>query len=166
MVSFFFSLPKSSSCRSITQTTIMTRKRKFDSESHVTRKRLKLTPTSGSSQAVSVTSETHKIDHPIQVSKPDIQDTDSRHKDEAKVTDHLAMDRTKPGIKRRRINKLVPPRPFPTVPASVSATGPRSAHTEGKNYICLTRKTSLGAYMRRCKDVVLKDGCVLAPFTC
>ncbi|KAF8061637.1 hypothetical protein FPV67DRAFT_1422889, partial [Lyophyllum atratum] len=60
--------------------------------------------------------------------------------------------------RKRRINKLAPPRPFPTVPTSVSATGPRSAHKEGKNIICLTRKTALGAYMRRCKDVILKDG--------
>lgn len=56
--------------------------------------------------------------------------------------------------------KLAPPRPFPTVPTSVSATGPRSAHVEGKNYICITRKTPLGAYLRRCKDVILKDGYV------
>ncbi|KAI0093797.1 hypothetical protein BDY19DRAFT_275486 [Irpex rosettiformis] len=48
--------------------------------------------------------------------------------------------------------------PFPTVPTSVSATGPRSAHVEGKNFICITRKTPLGMYLRRCKDVVLKDG--------
>lgn len=54
--------------------------------------------------------------------------------------------------------KLAPPRPFPTVPTSVSATGPRSAHVEGKNYICVTRKTPLGAYLRRCKDAVLKAG--------
>ncbi|KIY48306.1 hypothetical protein FISHEDRAFT_6247, partial [Fistulina hepatica ATCC 64428] len=54
--------------------------------------------------------------------------------------------------------KLAPQRPFPTVPTSVSATGPRSSHIEGKNFICITRKTKLGAYMRRCKDVILKDG--------
>ena len=63
----------------------------------------------------------------------------------------------KPAAKRRKI-KLTPPRPFPTVPASVSATGPRSAHSEGKNYICITRKTPLAAYLRRCKDVILDDG--------
>ncbi|KAK0458497.1 uncharacterized protein EV420DRAFT_1642840 [Desarmillaria tabescens] len=57
--------------------------------------------------------------------------------------------------KRRRLSA---PRPFPIVPASVSATGPRSAHKEGKNLICITRKTSLGAYMRRCKDLAVKDG--------
>ncbi|KAF8881964.1 hypothetical protein CPB84DRAFT_1791429 [Gymnopilus junonius] len=60
--------------------------------------------------------------------------------------------------KRTRIHKLMPPRPFPTVPTSVSATGPRSSHREGKNMICLTRKTSLGHYMRRCKDVIIVDG--------
>ncbi|KLO18532.1 hypothetical protein SCHPADRAFT_803851, partial [Schizopora paradoxa] len=57
-----------------------------------------------------------------------------------------------------KIRKLEPRRPFPTVPTSVSATGPRSAHVEGKNYICITRRTQLGAYLRRCKDLVLKDG--------
>lgn len=67
---------------------------------------------------------------------------------------------TKP---RRRVNKLVPPRPYPSVPTSVSATGPRSAHNEGKNLICLTRKTPLGAYLRRCKDVILKDGYEILP---
>jgi hypothetical protein len=65
-----------------------------------------------------------------------------------------------PTNSRRRIRKLQPPRPFPTVPTSVSATGPRSAHQEGKNLICITRRTPLGAYMRRCKDVIIKDGCV------
>lgn len=62
--------------------------------------------------------------------------------------------------KRQRIKKLKPKRPFPTVPASVSATGPRSAHREGKNLICISRKTPLGAYMRRCKDIIIKDGYV------
>lgn len=65
-------------------------------------------------------------------------------------------DATRPAHK---VRKLVPPRPFPTVPTSVSATGPRSAHTEGKNHICVTRRTELGAYLRRCKDVFMKDGC-------
>ena len=65
-----------------------------------------------------------------------------------------------------RIRKLAPQRPYPTVPTSVSATGPRSAHVEGKNYICITRKTPLGAYLRRCKDVVLKDGCVCSSLYC
>lgn len=62
--------------------------------------------------------------------------------------------------KRVKINKLAAPRPFPAVAASASATGPCSSHTEGKNYICLTRKTSLGAYMRRCKNLVVNDGYV------
>ena len=61
---------------------------------------------------------------------------------------------------RKRIRKLAPPRPFPTVPTSMNATGPRSTHVEGKNYICITRKTPLGAYLRRCKDLILKDGYV------
>ncbi|KAF9646827.1 hypothetical protein BDM02DRAFT_2874357 [Thelephora ganbajun] len=60
--------------------------------------------------------------------------------------------------KRPKIKKLTPSRPFPTVPASASATGPRSAHSEGKNYICITRRTPIAAYLRRCKDVIVTDG--------
>lgn len=67
---------------------------------------------------------------------------------------------------KERVIKLAPPRPFPTVPTSVSATGPRSAHTEGKNCICVTRKTPLGAYLRRCKEVILKDGQALHSLPC
>ncbi|KAI0692207.1 hypothetical protein BC835DRAFT_80240 [Cytidiella melzeri] len=63
--------------------------------------------------------------------------------------------RVKPAVQYR---KLDPPRPYPTVPTSVSATGPRSAHIEGKNHICVTRKTPLAMYLRRCKDVILNDG--------
>ncbi|TDL27653.1 hypothetical protein BD410DRAFT_782785 [Rickenella mellea] len=62
-------------------------------------------------------------------------------------------NRTKP-----KIRKLVPPRPYPTVPTSSSATGPRSARAEGKNYFCITRKTPIGSYLRRCKEAVMKDG--------
>ncbi|KAI0792782.1 hypothetical protein C8Q75DRAFT_713627 [Abortiporus biennis] len=60
--------------------------------------------------------------------------------------------------RKTRIRKLDPPRPYPTVPTSVSATGPRSAHVVGKNHICVTRKTKLGCYLRRCKEAVVKDG--------
>ncbi|KAL5490406.1 hypothetical protein ACEPAI_5239 [Sanghuangporus weigelae] len=63
-----------------------------------------------------------------------------------------------PQTSPQMIRKLAPPRPFPTVPTSVSATGPRSAHKEGKNRICITRRMDLGAYLWRCKDVVLQDG--------
>ncbi|KAF8638869.1 hypothetical protein AX17_001925 [Amanita inopinata Kibby_2008] len=58
----------------------------------------------------------------------------------------------------RRVKKLVPPRPWPVIPPSQNATGPRSAQKEGKNYICLTRKTTLSSYMRRCKSLILNDG--------
>jgi hypothetical protein len=61
----------------------------------------------------------------------------------------------KPKYKRK---KLAPARPWPVVPTSVTASGPRSSHTEGKNYICVTRRTQIGSYLRRCKDVILKDG--------
>ncbi|KAI0324685.1 hypothetical protein GY45DRAFT_1262378 [Cubamyces sp. BRFM 1775] len=85
------------------------------------------------------------VEQPIAQSKKRARKGDTQERKEASRAAH-------------KIRKLVPPRPFPTVPTSVSATGPRSAHTEGKNYICVTRRTELGAYLRRCKDVFLKDG--------
>jgi hypothetical protein len=59
---------------------------------------------------------------------------------------------------RPRIRKLAPPRPFPTVALSAPATAPRSLHKEGKNHICITRRTKLAAYLRRCKALVVEDG--------
>ncbi|KAH7890031.1 hypothetical protein F5I97DRAFT_1827653 [Phlebopus sp. FC_14] len=60
--------------------------------------------------------------------------------------------------RRPRIRKLAPPRPYPTVHPASSATGPRSSHTEGKNAFCITRRTPLAAYLRRCKVLLLEDG--------
>ncbi|KAH9890591.1 hypothetical protein C8Q73DRAFT_652325 [Cubamyces lactineus] len=87
---------------------------------------------------------------------PTVEQSVSRPKKRAR--DGNAQQPEEPPRAVHKVRKLVPPRPFPTVPTSVSATGPRSAHTEGKNYICITRRTELGAYLRRCKDVFLKDG--------
>jgi len=125
-----------------------TRTRKTDSNTRPTRKRVKLTTTSGSTHLTTTTSKT--AGSLAQVSEPD---TDAM--------DRLAMSMTTSDsqkAQRRRVNKLVPPRPFPTVPTSVSATAPRTTHQEGKNCVCLTRKTSLGTYMRRCKELIIKDG--------
>lgn len=84
----------------------------------------------------------------------------SRQKGKGKATSATKSTSVQTPIEKpkHKLKKLAPPRPFPTVPISVSATGPRSAHKEGKNYICLTRKTPLAAYLRRCKEVFLKDG--------
>ncbi|RDB24021.1 Ribonuclease P protein subunit p20 [Hypsizygus marmoreus] len=128
------------------------KKRKLDSATRDSNKRLKLTAASGSSRVVKVTTSTTE-----DPAAGDNTLTEVHDKNLDGVMEPLTTTESKVP-KRRRINKLVPPRPFPTVPTSVSATGPRSAHNEGKNLICITRKTSLGAYMRRCKDVIIKDG--------
>ncbi|KAI0060779.1 hypothetical protein BV25DRAFT_1806547 [Artomyces pyxidatus] len=80
--------------------------------------------------------------------------SDQKGKGKRKAADPPAADEQP----KYKVKKLVPPRPFPTVSPAVSASGPRSAHHEGKNYIAITRKTQLGAYLRRCKELVLKDG--------
>lgn len=130
-------------------TTVMaaSRKRKLDSvQEDKDPKRVKLASTSVPSAQVLSTPVTSALE------STDAQpagNTDSKTSENVNVT----TEKTRP-----RINKLVPPRPFPTVPTSVSATGPRSSHREGKNMICLTRKTSLSHYMRRCKNVIIVDG--------
>ncbi|KAI6038410.1 hypothetical protein EDC04DRAFT_2694976 [Pisolithus marmoratus] len=67
-----------------------------------------------------------------------------------------------PPRKRLRIQKLAPPRPFPTVPPGRSATGPRSTSTrpspDEPMCLCVTRKTALAAYIRRCKSAFMQDG--------
>ena len=67
-----------------------------------------------------------------------------------------------PSRKRLRIRKLAPPRPFPTVPPGRSATSPRSTSLrptpDDPTCICVTRKTNLGAYIRRCKSAFLEHG--------
>jgi hypothetical protein len=59
-----------------------------------------------------------------------------------------------------KIIKLKPARPYPTVPTSSSATVPKSRRAEGRNKVCVTRRTELGSYLRQCRDVLTKDGYV------
>lgn len=138
-----------------------TKKRKLDStRADDAPKKLKM---SSASAPVSIpVHEPSKL--PAQSSEnapPDVPDYSAKTAEsKGKVDSDTARD-SQSNKKRRRINKLAPPRPFPTVPTSVSGTGPRSSHKEGKNMICLTRKTSLSNYMRRCKDVILVDGYVI-----
>ncbi|KIJ22739.1 hypothetical protein M422DRAFT_786357 [Sphaerobolus stellatus SS14] len=54
-----------------------------------------------------------------------------------------------------KVRRLVPPRPFPIVPTSESASGPASSHKEGQNYICVSRKTTLATYLSRCKKLLI-----------
>ncbi|KAG6813347.1 hypothetical protein H0H92_011895 [Tricholoma furcatifolium] len=121
----------------------MTLKRKNDTDPHATSKRVKLTTASSQPAPITIPAQGSVAQNNV--------DTGTQSQTKSNPSDSRVQ-------KRRKIKKLAPPRPFPTVPTSVSATGPRSAHKEGKNIICVTRKTSLGAYMRRCKGVVLKDG--------
>jgi len=126
----------------------MAPKRKLDAAGPESSKRMKITPTTASSSpnVVKITANP--------ASTSDSASTAPQSHDKGMAAAATSND----APKKHRINKLVPPRPYPTVPTSVSATGPRSAHKEGKNMICITRKTKLGAYMRRCKDMIIKDG--------
>ncbi|KAF8162842.1 hypothetical protein B0H34DRAFT_794615 [Crassisporium funariophilum] len=140
-----------------------TKKRKNDSnDSEDSGKRLKLTSAPGPSVTVTSTDVDPRTVESLNTTEPKgLPKNKGKGKEKAaNVSSPDASTRSERGKdqKGRRITKLVPPRPFPTVPTSVSDSGPRSSHKEGKNFICLTRKTPLGSYMRRCKDLIIKDG--------
>lgn len=105
---------------------------------------------------INIANQTSAPEATASVSPQDNQDEPDTETERGPASEKVSATGKTP----RRRNKLAPPRPWPTVARADSATGPRSAHKEGKNYICITRKTNLGAYLRRCKDLVLKDGCV------
>ena len=128
-------------------------KRKLD-ELDDARKRLKL---AGGSDSDSPATTPNPLP-PMEVEPKASEDIKGKGKKKEEPKDSSKPDNQGIRHPHRRINKLVPPRPFPTVPTSVSATGPRSSHKEGKNFICITRKTSMACYLRRCKDVIIKDG--------
>jgi len=132
------------------------KKRKYDSDSAPPLKKTKVLGESIPS-ASQIPPVPPMPSEPAAHSSQDDSGAQKIRKDKGKGKDKEESQSTRQ-ISHRRINKLKPVRPFPTVPASVSETGPRSAHREGKNMICITRKTSLGAYMRRCKSVIIVDG--------
>jgi hypothetical protein len=86
---------------------------------------------------------------------PDTEKKNSRRKEKPKPRNKPIQVPLKP---KPKIIKLTPNRPYPSVPTSSSATGPRSKRKEGNNKICVTRRTDLGAYLTRCKDVFVKQG--------
>ena len=133
-------------------------KRKLD-EHEDARKRLKLIDGSGSKSPKPQATTSNSLPLlELEVAPNASKDMKSKGKRKEEPKDSSKPHDQGVRHRHRRINKLVPPRPFPTVPTSVSATGPRSNHKEGKNLICITRKTSLACYLRRCKDVIIKDG--------
>jgi len=100
-----------------------------------------------------------KVDSKIQKSKDNMEASrrvpSPSTAENSASTSQLAAPNTHP---RPRIRKLAPPRPFPAVAPSAPATAPRSLHKEGKNNICITRRTKLAAYLRRCKALIIEDG--------
>jgi hypothetical protein len=109
-------------------------------------------PNGGADTSIADASKpTSKVKH-----KPPKQTKEPRKTDGKNKNTPIA-DSSRPTA-RPSIIKLAPPRPFPSVPTSSNATGPYSARAEGKNMICVTRKTELGAYLRRCSELVREDG--------
>lgn len=112
----------------------------------VERKRVKLN--SGAAQ---------KVNSTVQKSKEDTE-TSGQAPGPSTAEDSTSQLGVPNNHSRPRIRKLAPPRPFPSVAPSAPATAPRSLHKEGKNNICVTRRTKLAAYLRRCKALIIEDG--------
>lgn len=100
-----------------------------------------------------------KVDPKVQKSKDD-KETGGRVPEPSTVENSASTSQQAApnNHTRPRIRKLAPPRPFPAVASSAPATAPRSLHKEGKNNICITRRTKLAAYLRRCKALITEDG--------
>ncbi|KAI6123246.1 hypothetical protein EDD16DRAFT_1567846 [Pisolithus croceorrhizus] len=94
--------------------------------------------------------------------KKDISDVPMTNAASLPSTPDAGPSAPAPPRKRLRIQKLAPPHPYPTVPLARSATGPRSTSTRPSPdeplCICVTRKTSLPVYIRRCTTAFLRDG--------
>lgn len=142
------------------ESTKMTRKRKRDSEpSETTTARPAQVNESGA--ALAAPQEKIAADMGLEV-------TDSQNRAHGTLSAAKRLSRTKkkntqsrgPLAPKPKIIKLKPARPYPTVPTSSSATVPKSRRAEGRNKICVTRRTELGSYLRQCRDVLTKDGYV------
>jgi len=66
--------------------------------------------------------------------------------------------------KRPKIVKLAPVAFLGNALPGSNPTGPWSQRGEGKNKIAVTRKLGLGAYLRRCVDLINVDGYVICSF--
>lgn len=66
--------------------------------------------------------------------------------------------------KRPKIIKLAPVAFLGNALPGSNPTGPWSQRGEGKNKIAVTRKLGLGAYLRRCVELINVDGYVICSF--
>ena len=148
------------------ESTKMTRKRKRDSGPSETAP--DATSTAQPAQVNESGSGAAPVDEKGAEANIDLEVTDVQNN--APGTLPAAKKRSKPKRKnaqgrgplapKPKIVKLKPARPYPTVPTSSSATVPKSRRAEGRNKICVTRRTELGSYLRQCRSVLTKDGYV------
>jgi hypothetical protein len=144
------------------ESTKMTRKRKRDSEPSSATAQPPRVNESGAVLAV-LAAPQDEIRANI-----DLEVTDAQNKPHGTQSSTKKLSRTKkkntqgpgPLAPKPKIIKLKPARPYPTVPTSSSATVPKSRRAEGRNEICVTRRTELGSYLRQCRDVLTRDGYV------
>lgn len=89
------------------------------------------------------------------LSVPEPESVSKKHPKHKKAASSKPRARKRPNVVR-----LAPVRPFEQVPPGSNATGPYSSRGEGKNKLGVTRQLELGAYLRRCKELVEVDGYV------
>lgn len=56
-----------------------------------------------------------------------------------------------------KVRKLAPAKPL----TAVSTTGQKSSGEQDKTVICVSRKTSLGSYLSRCKKILTEEGYII-----
>lgn len=55
------------------------------------------------------------------------------------------------------VRKLAPAKPL----TAVSTTGQKSSGQQDKTVVCVSRKTSLGSYLSRCKRILTEEGYII-----
>ncbi|GJJ12213.1 hypothetical protein Clacol_006454 [Clathrus columnatus] len=109
------------------------------------------------SKRIKTSEDVSRLNHNVPTAKSSSNDVTSNLKEQSTQIQQ-SPTATKKTTFKGNIRKLASQRPFPTVATSVSATGPKSAHKEGNNLICVSRKTTLGSYLSRCKRVLVEQG--------
>lgn len=89
--------------------------------------------------------------------QPEAGPSSKKRKLQDTSTDGSKDSSSKPVRKRHRLGTS---RPWPSVPGSSNATGPRSARADGNNKFLISRKVELAVYLRKLKECVLKEGYV------
>lgn len=98
---------------------------------------------------------------PVAEAPPSVSTTSARQP-EAGPSSRPARTKAKVAtVPRPKKRKLAPPKPPGAgLPAGAAVTGP-TGQIKGRDVVLVSRRAELGSYMRKCKALMVEEGCVL-----